>query len=209
MNIGIVGSGKIGSSVARLAVDAGHDVIVANSRGPESMEELIAELDGRATAGTVPQAAATDVTVVAIPLKAYRELDRSAFVGSTVIDTGNYYPERDGDITELDSDETTSSELVRDEWLPNATVVKAFNTIRFKELTARADRDAAVSDRLAVPVAGDDDVAKQRAIEFIDSLGLAGVDVGDLAAGRRLQPGSAVYVQTLTPSELRSRLGLE
>lgn len=208
MNIGIVGSGKIGSTVARLAVDAGHDVIVANSRGPGSLDGLIAELGEHATAGTVPQAAASDLTVVAIPLKAYRDLDRSAFVGSNVIDTSNYYPDRDGHIAGLDADETTSSELVREQWLPNATLVKALNTIRYKELTARADRDAPSADRLAVPVAADDDVAKQRAIEFIDSLGLAGVDVGDLAAGRRLQPGSAVYVKTLTPAELGSQFGL-
>lgn len=206
MDIGIVGSGMIGSNVARLAVGAGHRVVVANSRGPNSLGELIAELGEGASAGMVVQAAATDLTVVAIPLRAYADLDADAFAGSTVIDTANYYPQRDGRITALDDDTTTSSELVASRWLPRATVVKAFNTIWFKELTARADRDAPWHDRLAVPVAADDDDAKQRVLRFVDSLGLAGVDVGALHDTRRLQPGARVYTAILTPAQLRDAL---
>lgn len=206
MDIGVVGAGMIGSNVARLAVNAGHGVVIANSRGPDTLADLVTELGEGARAGTVPEAAATDLTVVAIPLRAYAHLDAPAFDGSTVVDTGNYYPHRDGQIAELDDDATTSSQLVATRWLPGSTVVKAFNTIWYKELTARADRDAEWGDRLAVPVAADDDEAMQRVLRFIDSLGLAGVDAGGLADTRRLQPGTPVYTATLTPGELRDAL---
>lgn len=206
MHIGIVGSGMIGSSVARLAADAGHRVVVANRRGPESLGGLIAELGDEAAAGTVPQAAAADLTVVAIPLAAYADLDAGAFDGSTVVDTANYYARRDGHIAELDEDRTTSTQLVASRWLPGATIVKGFNTIWFKELTARADRAADWSRRLAVPVAADDDGALQQVLRFVDSLGLAGVDAGGLADTRRLQPGAAVYTATMTPDEVRTAL---
>lgn len=206
MQVGIVGSGMIGTSVARLAVDAGHRVVVANRRGPGSLGELIAELGEGARAGTVPEAAAADVTVVAIPLAAYADLDAGAFDGSTVVDTANYYPRRDGHIADLDDDRTTSSQLVASRWLPGATVVKACNTIWYKELTARADREAEWSRRLAVPVATDDDDAMQQVLRFVDSLGLAGVDAGGLGDTRRLQPGAAVYTATLTPDEARTAL---
>lgn len=199
----------VGGTVARLAVDAGHAVTVANSRGPGSLQDLVAELGSSARAGTVPVAAAADLTVVAIPLRAYADLDRSAFVNATVIDACNYYPRRDGQIAELDDDSMTSTQLVATRWLPNAAVVKAFNTIHYKELAARADRDAGHEERLAIPVAADDAVAKQRVMEFVDSLGLAAVDVGALGDTRRIQPGASVYVATLTPAGLRSQLGID
>jgi predicted dinucleotide-binding enzyme len=206
MDVGIVGSGMIGANVARLAVDAGHGVVVANRRGPDSLRELIADLGEGAAAGVVAEAAAAELTVVAIPLGAYADLDPRAFEGSTVVDTANYYPRRDGHIAELDDDQTTSTQLVASRWLPGATVVKAFNTIWFKELTARADRELEWGQRLAVPVAADDDDALQRVLRFVDSLGLAGVDAGGLADTRRLQPGAAVYTATLTPAQLRAAL---
>lgn len=207
MDIGIVGSGHIGANVARLGVAAGHRVTIANSRGPASLRDLVAELGDHARAGTTDDAAAAgDLVVIAIPLKAYADLDAARFVDRVVIDAGNYYPGRDGRIAPLDDGHIGSSELVAREWLPGARVVKAFNTIYFKELTARADRDAAHDDRLAVPVAADDDVAKGAAMAFVESLGLAAVDIGDLAAGRAIQPGADVYAATLTPSELRGRL---
>ena len=134
MNIGIIGSGNIGATTARLFADAGHEVTVANSRGPESLAELVADLGPKARAGTVEDAARTgDVVLVAIPLRAYPDLPAEAFADKVVIDANNYYPQRDNQIEELDSGETTSSELLA-RHLPCARVVKSFNTMNFRPL---------------------------------------------------------------------------
>src|SRR3954447_9395644 len=124
---GFIGSGNIGSTVARLAIAAGHDVVLSNSRGPETLADLVAELGPHARAATPAQAAqAGDVVVVTIPLKAYREVPVEPLRGKVVIDTNNYYPQRDGHIAELDDESTTSSELLQAH-LPESRVVKAFN----------------------------------------------------------------------------------
>src|SRR5688500_15428880 len=129
--IGLIGSGNIGSTVARLAVAAGHDVVLSNSRGPETLADLVAELGDRARAATAAEAAeAGDIVVVTIPLKAYREVPVEPLRGKTVIDTNNYYPDRDGHIAELDDESTTTSELLQAH-LPGSHVVKAFNNIFF------------------------------------------------------------------------------
>src|ERR687889_394257 len=127
--IGLIGSGNIGSTVARLAVDAGHDVVLSNSRGPEILTDLVARLGPRARAATAAEAAAAgDIVVVRVPLKAYREGPVEPLRGKVVIDTNNYYPERDGQIPELDDESTTVSELLQAH-LPESHVVKAFNNI--------------------------------------------------------------------------------
>ena len=132
--IGLIGSGHIGSTVARLAVDAGHDVVLSNSRGPETLADLVAELGDRARAATAAEAAeAGDIVVVTIPLKAYRQVPVEPLRGKVVIDTNNYYPQRDGHIAELDDESTTVSELLQAH-LPESQVVKAFNNIYFQYL---------------------------------------------------------------------------
>ena len=132
--IGLIGSGNIGSTVARLAVDAGHDVVLSNSRGPETLTDLVGELGPRARAATAAEAAAAgDIVVVTVPLKAYREVPVEPLRGKIVIDTNNYYPQRDGQIAELDDESTTSSELLQAH-LPESHVVKAFNNIYFGHL---------------------------------------------------------------------------
>ena len=211
MDIGIIGSGNIGATVARLAVDAGHTVTIANSRGPHTLQALVEDLGDSARAGTVEDAAAApDLVLIAIPLRAYTDLDAAPFAERIVLDAGNYYPNRDGRIAALEEGTVGSSELVAHEWLPGARVVKAFNTIYFKDLGARADRDADSGDRVAVPVAGDDADAKQTVVvPFIESLGLAPVDIGGLAAGRDIQPGAEVYATTLTPTQLRAALEVD
>jgi predicted dinucleotide-binding enzyme len=200
MDIGIIGSGNIGATVARLAVDAGHTVTIANSRGPHTLQALVEDLGDSARAGTVEDAAAApDLVLIAIPLRAYTDLDAAPFAERIVLDAGNYYPNRDGRIAALEEGTVGSSELV-----------KAFNTIYFKDLGARADRDADSGDRVAVPVAGDDADAKQTVVvPFIESLGLAPVDIGGLAAGRDIQPGAEVYATTLTPTQLRAALEVD
>jgi hypothetical protein len=189
---GFIGSGNIGSTVARLAVAAGHDVVMSNSRGPETLDELVAELGTRARAATAEQAAeAGDVVVVTIPLKNYRDVPADALAGKIVIDTMNYYPDRDGRIAALDEQSTTSSELLQQQ-LPASQVVKGFNNIFFQHLAA-LPRPSGAADRSALTVAGDDADAKRRVRELLDQLGYDTVDLGPLAEGWRVQPDTPAY----------------
>ena len=188
--LGLIGSGRIGSTVARLAVDAGHDVVLSNSRGPETLADLVAELGPRARAATGAEAATAGALVlVSTPLSAYPSLPAAALVGKTVLDTGNYYPQRDGQIPLLDSGELTGSEYLA-RHLPGARVVKVFNNIFFKHLLNLA-RPADAADRSFLPIAGDH--GKAAATEFLDSIGYGAVDSGSLAKGWRQQPGTPVY----------------
>jgi predicted dinucleotide-binding enzyme len=147
--IGFIGSGEIGSTLARLAVDAGYDVVLSNSRGPESLAGLVGELGPSARAATADEAAAAgDVVVVAIPLKAYRAVPVRPLAGKVVIDTNNYFPHRDGEFPELEAETTTTSELLQ-RHLPTSRVVKAFNNISAGELATQ--RRPAGTPRAAGP----------------------------------------------------------
>jgi 8-hydroxy-5-deazaflavin:NADPH oxidoreductase len=192
--IGLIGSGNIGSTVARLALAAGHDVVLSNSRGPETLADLVAELGDRARAATAAEAAeAGDIVVVTVPLKAYREVPVEPLRGKTVVDTNNYYPDRDGHIAELDDESTTTSELLQAH-LPGSHVVKAFNNIFFAHLASLA-RPQGDPDRSALAIAGDDAAAKRDVTELLDSIGYDALDVGPLREGWRYQRDTAAYVQ--------------
>lgn len=189
---GLIGSGHIGSTVARLAVAAGHDVVMSNSRGPETLHDLVAELGPHARAATTDEAArAADIVVVTIPLGRHRQVPVEALAGKVVVDTMNYYPQRDGAIAVLDDGSTTSSELVQAH-LPQARVVKGFNNIYFAHLGSLA-RPHGAEDRTALPIAGDDEAAKQQVAQALDEIGYDTVDLGPLAEGWRTQPGTAAY----------------
>jgi len=191
--IGLIGSGNIGSTLARLAVDAGQDVVLSNSRGPETLADLVAELGPRARAATAEEAAAAgELVVVTVPLKNYREVPVEPLRGKVVIDTNNYYPDRDGHFAGLDDETTTTSELLQAH-LPESRVVKAFNSIFFKQL-AVLGRPAGSPDRSVLPIAGDDADAKKAAAEFLDSIGYDTHDAGPLAEGWRFQRDTAAYV---------------
>jgi 8-hydroxy-5-deazaflavin:NADPH oxidoreductase len=132
--VGFIGSGQIGSTVARLAIEAGHQVVLSNPRGPETLTVTVAELGPRASAATSGEAAAAgDIVVVSVPVKAFPDLPAAPLAGKTLIDTCNYGTERDGHIPKLDSQSLTSSELLL-QYIPNAVLVKAFNNIYFKHL---------------------------------------------------------------------------
>jgi predicted dinucleotide-binding enzyme len=136
--IGLIGAGNIGSQVARAAIASGYDVVISNSRGPETLADLVSELGPRARAVTPEEAAAAgDLVVVAIPLRAIGDVPAAPLVGKVVIDTNNYYPRRDGNIAGLDDDSITSSELLQSR-LPGAHVVKAFNHIYARQITTDA-----------------------------------------------------------------------
>ncbi|MFD3308672.1 NADPH-dependent F420 reductase [Streptomyces sp. NPDC058656] len=198
--LGLIGSGNIGSALARLAVAAGLNVVLSNSRGPETLAELVAELGPQARAATPVEAAqAGDLVVATVPLSTYQQLPAAALAGKTVIDTMNYYPERDDRIAELDAGEQTSSALVQ-RHLADSQVVKAFNSIDFVRLFTAA-RPAGADDRSALPIAGDDTDAKAQVVELLDALGYDAVDIGTLADSWRSEPGTPVYVQPYLPAQ--------
>ena len=190
--VGFIGSGRIGSTVARLSVAAGHPVMMSNSRGPATLQDLVGELGPLALAGTGEEAAAAgDIVVVTIPLKAYRSVPAGPLAGRVVIDTTNYYPQRDGQIADLDSGLATSSELLQ-QHLPASRVVKAFNNIFYRHLLSLA-RPAGAADRTFLPIAGDDQQARSAVTAFLDSIGYGAIDAGPLAEGWRQQPGTPAY----------------
>ena len=190
--VGLIGSGMIGGTVARLSVAAGHHVVLSNSRGPETLTDLVGELGPLAAAGTGEEAAeAGDLVVVAIPVKAYASVPAGPLAGQPVLDTGNYYPQRDGQIAELDDGSLTSSGLLQRD-LPQAQVVKVFNNIYFKHLRSLA-RPPGAADRSALPIAGDDAAAKAAVTAFLDSIGYDAVDAGPVAESWRQEPGTPAY----------------
>lgn len=200
--IGIIGAGHIGSQLARLAVAKGHDVVISNSRGPQSLTDLIAELGPKARADTADGAAkAGEIVVVTIPLKNYRSVPVEPLAEKIVIDTCNYYPSRDGHIPELDNESTTTSELIAAH-LPKSKVVKAFNHIYAADLT-KDGQLAGTRNRRALIVAGDDPAAKAKVGELIDSFGFDVVDLGPLKEGWRIQRDTPGYGPRRNAEELR------
>lgn len=199
MKIGIVGSGNIGASAARLFVQAGHEVALSNSRGGQGLEDLVKELGDKAQAATIEEAARFgDVVLIAIPFGKFSDLPADGFKGKVVIDAGNYYPDRDGNFAELDKDETTSSELMASH-LKEARLVKGLNTIYFKHLASLGDTSLPLEDRRAIFIAGDDSKAKEIVARLIEEIGFAAVDNGFLhEGGRSQQPGTTVYNKELT-----------
>jgi predicted dinucleotide-binding enzyme len=206
MRIAVIGSGRIGSTAARLFAQAGHEVTIANSRGPETLTDLVDELGEGVRAATVEDAASSaELVLVAIPFGRYRDLPAEALTGKIVVDAMNYYPERDGHVRELDEDTTTSTELLAAH-LPGARVVKAFNTMKSGNLGQRGSHGP-LDERLVMFVAGDDHEAKERVSNLIEEIGFAPIDDGSLPeGGRRQQPGSSVYVKELKPGEARELL---
>ena len=200
MRIGIIGSGKIGGTAARLFVKAGHEVAVANSRGPESLRGLIAELGTRAHAASAADAAQFgEAVLLAAPWRNPEALpDPSLVAGKIVIDAMNQY-RPDFSLYDL-GDSTSTEETARR--LPGARLVKAFNTIHYQHLATAGRPDLPVAQRHAIFVAGDDEEAKSTVMKLIESIGFAPVDTGSLReGGRRQQPGSPIYNRPMTGRE--------
>jgi predicted dinucleotide-binding enzyme len=205
--LGIIGAGHIGSQVARVAVANGYDVVIANSRGPETLADLVAELGPRAKAATAEDAAAAaDIAVVTVPLRAIDELPAEQLAGKIVLDTNNYYFERDGHIEALDKGETTTSELVQ-RALPTSKIAKAFNHIYASEITADA-RPAGAPDRRALATAGDDAEAVAFVTRFYDEAGFDTVNVGPLSESWRVERDRPAYVVKQNSDELTANLAL-
>lgn len=201
--IGFIGSGNIGSQVARVAIADGYEVVLSNSRGPETLAELVAELGEHARAATPAEAAeAGDFVVVSIPLKAIDTVPVAPLAGKLVLDTNNYYPQRDGQIAVLDAEEQTSAGLLQ-QHLPTSHVVKAFNAIRFSDITTTGT-PSGTPGRRALAIAGDDAESNAQVASFLDRIGFDTVDLGPLSESWRIQPDTPGYGADLTQAELEA-----
>ena len=205
--LGIIGAGHIGSQVARVAVANGYDVVIANSRGPETLADLVAELGPRAKAATAADAAAAgDAVVVTVPLRAIDRLPVEQLAGKIVLDTNNYYHERDGHIEALDKGETTTSELLQRQ-LPTSRIAKAFNHIYAAAITTDG-RPAGTPDRRALATAGDDAEAVAFVTRFYDQAGFDTVNVGPLSESWRVERDRPAYVVRQNAEELEANLAI-
>ncbi|MEM9493568.1 MAG: NAD(P)-binding domain-containing protein [Myxococcota bacterium] len=205
LKIGILGAGSIGATAAALFIKAGHSIAISNSRGPDSLTELVAELGPEATAETAEGAARFgDIILEAIPFGRYRDLPAAAARGKIVMNAANYYVNRDGT---MDLGDLTQSELVAGH-LDGARVVKAFNTIYYIHLRDQGDLAKPLPERRVIPLAGDDDEAKQVVAGLIEAIGFAPLDMGGLRdGGRQMEPGQPIYNKDITLTQARELLG--
>lgn len=203
MKIGIIGAGLIARSLAEHALANGHQVMLSNSRGPETLYSLKEAFT--CETGTVQQAVEFgDIVVIAITFKHYATVPAEALRGKIVIDTNNYYPERDGHFDELDQQLTTTSEMLA-RHLCASHVVKAFNSIRVIDLD-KDGRPQGDEHRRALPIAGDNENAKRQVSELIEQFGFDVVDAGALKEGWRFQRGSPLYCEWFSLPQLKKAL---
>ena len=207
MKIGIIGAGNIGATAAKLLAEAGHEVAIANSRSPETLDETVKKIGENAMAMTAQDAAKFgEIVLAAIPFGEYKTLPGEELAGKIVIDAGNYYPERDGEFSEIDSGKITSSELVA-EHLKDSKVIKAFNTIWSEHLKTQGDKNLPHENRRVIFICGDDSDAKHQVAELIREIGFGAFDTGNLSEGGKTQAvGSAIYNRDLTVSEVEGVL---
>jgi predicted dinucleotide-binding enzyme len=205
MKIGIIGAGMIGGTLARRLTALGHEVVIANSRGPETLREFAAETGSRAV--TVVEAARSgEIVIVTIPQRAVPDLPGDLFTGVpedvVVVDTGNYYPARDGRIDAIEDGQVESTWVAEHLGRP---VVKAFNNIGYQSLLENG-RPKGAPGRIALPVAGDPPEARQKVMRLVDELGFDPVDAGSLEDSWRQQPGTPCYVADLDAPRLKEAL---
>lgn len=205
--IGLIGAGHIGSQVARKAVELGYNVVLSNRRGPEFLADLVAELGSSARAATpVETAESADLAVVTIPLRAVDTVPVEPLEGKIVIDTNNYYPDRDGRIPALDEETTTTSELMQAH-LPASFVVKAFNHIPAAQITT-AGRPAGDPDRRGLVVASDHPAALAVVARLLDAFGFDPVPVAPLSEAWRIQRDTPGYTRPLSAPQLVHALAI-
>jgi predicted dinucleotide-binding enzyme len=203
MRIGTIGAGNIGQAFASLAIEAGHEVLVSNSRDPKTLDQFARE-SGALTGSADDAAAFGDLVLVAIPLVRVLELEQRRLAGKIVIDANNYYPDRDGAIRELDDNETTTSELVARR-LPGARLVKAFNAILARDLNCAGSRLTS-GVRRALPLAGNDAEAKGIVSDLVHQFGFEPFDAGALADSWRFERARPAYCLPLDKEALRQAL---
>jgi predicted dinucleotide-binding enzyme len=205
--IGFIGSGHIGSQVARAAVAHGYDVVMSNSRGPETLSELVTELGEHARAATPQEAAeAADFAVVTVPFKAYQDVPVAPLAGKVVIDTNNYYWERDGHVAARDDGAATGSGLLQ-EHLPTSKVGQGFNHKPTADITSDG-APAGTENRRALATSGDSDEAVAVVTRLYDELGFDTVNVGPLSESWRVERDQPAYVVRQNAEQLRANLAL-
>jgi len=206
MKIGIIGSGNIGGTAARLFAKAGHEVAISNSRGPESLKSFVSSVGPNIRANPVEDAIKFDeVILLAIPWRRRQDLVSVSklFDGKIVIDAMNPYSEN---FEVIDLGNSTSSEEVLKQ-IPNSRLVKAFNTIYYEHLRTKGNPNAPIEDRFTIFIAGDDSNAKATVSKLIEDIGFAPVDTGSLReGGRKQQPGSPIYNNPMTANVAHTRL---
>ncbi|WP_018775462.1 NADPH-dependent F420 reductase [Arthrobacter sp. 131MFCol6.1] len=203
--IGIIGAGHIGGQIARKAVELGYDVVISNSRGPETLADLVAELGPRARAATPAEAAAAgDFAVVTVPLRSLPDVPVEPLAGKIVLDTNNYYWERDGHIPALDAGEATTSGLLQ-EHLPQSKVAKAFNHIMSSQITADGT-PAGTLNRRALATASDFPEAAELVARLYDEFGFDTVNMGPVSESWRAERDRPAYVIRQNAAELTENL---
>lgn len=203
MKIGIIGAGFVGRAIWKAAAAAGHEVMLSNSRGPETLFTL--RYGFGANVGMVEDAIGFgDIVVLGIPLPAYRTLPVDLLAGKIVLDANNYYPDRDGRIAELDNHQTTTSEMLAAH-LSKSRIVKAFNAVIMADLETDG-LPASTANRRALPLAGDDAEAKALVSDLYDQFGFDTVDAGPLAEGWRFERDRPAYCVRMTKPELEKTL---
>lgn len=203
--VGIIGAGHIGQTLAKGLVDRGYDVVISNSRGPETLADLVADLGPRARAATATEAAAAgDIAIVTVPLKAYREVPVEPLAGKIVLDTNNYYWERDGRIADLDEKRTTTTGMLQ-EHLPASKVAKAFNHIMSGDILTTGS-PAGTPGRRALATAGDDAEAVGVVEKLYDEFGFDTVNIGPISESWRVERDQPAYVVVQTKPELEANL---
>ncbi len=203
MKIGIIGAGYVARALTQAATKHGHEVMISNSRDPRTLHTTAMML--RCQTGTAEQAGNFgDIVIVAVPLHSYQAVPVQPLAGKVVLDTDNYYPDRDGAISELDRGETTTSELLQ-KHLPASKIVKAFNAIIIDQVNSDG-KPAGTPGRRALPLAGDDAAAKQLVSGIYDQFGFDTVDAGPLAEGRRFERDTPAYCIPMDREKLTAAL---
>jgi predicted dinucleotide-binding enzyme len=200
--IGIIGAGRLGTTLARQALKAGYHIRIANSRGPETLTLILSVLLPEAQAATVHDTIQqSDIIVLAIPLNQYKTLKPELFRNKTVIDAMNYWPPTEGRIEEFSDKNNTSSEYIQ-HYLPQATVVKTLNHVAYNELEEHS-LPVGSPNRRAIAMASDDKQAKVEVTKFINDVGFDTVDLGDLKEGKKFQPDTNLFNARYTADEIK------
>jgi hypothetical protein len=200
--IGLIGAGRVGSAVSTAAVERGYEVLISNSREPETLRKFVEELGPLARMGSPTEAAEFgDIVLIAVPFHAYQILPVGPLARKVIVDANNYFTDRDGQFTQLVVGEITSSELIAAH-MPESKIVKAFNVIRAAEILTDA-LETGHPHRRALPIAGDDAEAKRIVASVIGDFGFDVVDFGALSLGRQFEPGTQFFDHRMTAEEMK------